>query len=91
MTLVPLKPRRLSKPTAKGGSQLNRGKAEFRKKVVAGPSKMPKNFPQLARSEKEGILKMYFDSFGDHWGREGGRAEQWLTDFEVCEVSLLLL
>ena len=58
MTLVPLKPRRLSKPTAKGGSQLNRGKAEFRKKVVAGPSKMPKNFPQLARSEKEGILKI---------------------------------
>ena len=37
--------RHLSKPTAKGGSQLNRGKAEFRKKVVAGPSKMPKNFP----------------------------------------------
>ena len=54
MTLVPLKPRRLSKPTAKGGSQLNRGKAEFRKKVVAGPSKMPKKLPPTSKKREGG-------------------------------------
>ena len=42
MTLVPLKPRRLSKPTAKGGSQLNRGKAEFRKRLSLGPANAEK-------------------------------------------------
>ena len=40
--------------------------------VVAGPSKMPKNFPQLARSEKEGILKNTSTRSATLWvGRAG--------------------
>ena len=39
---------------------------------VAGPSKMPKNFPQLARSEKEGILKTTSTRSATLWvGRAG--------------------
>ena len=72
MTLAPLKPRRLSKPTAKGGSQLDRGKAEFRKWLSLGPAKCRKTSPQLARSEKEGILKTTSTRSATLWvGRAG--------------------
>ena len=47
--------------------------------------------PPTSKKREGGNAQKYFDSFGDLMGREGGRAEQWLTDFEVCEVSLLLL
>ena len=47
--------------------------------------------PPTSKKREGGDSQKYFDAFGDHLGREGGRAEQWLTVFEVCEVSLLLL
>ena len=73
MTLEPLKPRRLSKPTAKGGSQLDRGKAEFRKWLSLGPAKCRKTSPShpilriLQKENKNEFLRLKNKRLGSVW------------------------
>ena len=50
---------------------------------------MPKNSPLTSRERRSKTKKLRFD-----WrplGRGGGRAEEWLTDSELCVSFLLLL
>ena len=87
-TPEPLQPDASYKSCTSSTSQLNRGKAVF-EKLVAGPSRMPKNSPLTSRERRSKTKKLRFD-----WrplGRGGGRAEEWLTDSELCVSFLLLL
>ena len=71
MTLAPLQLDTSLSPPRREAACLTAEKRRL-KMVVAGPSKCRKNFPQLARSEKEGILKTTSTRSATLWvGRAG--------------------
>ena len=87
MTLAPLQLDTSLSPPRREAACLTAEKRRW-KMVVAGPSKMPKNFPPTSKKREGGNSQNFFDSFGDLMGREGGRAEQLAYGYRsLCNFS----